>query len=62
MITIQCDEIIVASMSLSDETCAKEDWDITWPSDVEKIRFNNKNPKDGLDDTEFYRAGTLCKL
>ena len=57
MITIQCNEIVVANKSLSDDTCTKKDWMGSWSRDVETIRFD-KYPEYGSDDTDFYRAGT----
>ena len=52
-VTIQCNGVVIANISLSDETCTKEDWVNLWSRDVKMIKFD----KNYGDNTESYRAG-----
>lgn len=40
-VVIQCQDVEVANVVLSDSTCSEEDWRETWSNDVEKIFFTD---------------------
>ena len=53
-ITVQCNEVTVVDVTMSEQACDKTYWTTSWSKDVSKIKFSSSDKA-----SEFYRPKPL---